>query len=350
MTKDYYKILDITEFSSAEEIKSAYRHLARKWHPDVAGNTPDVLAKFKEINEAYEILSDRARKADYDTAKRFYSYAGVNRASSPNERTTPHGEKGVNRAGNSNETTTPHGEKGGNKKNKTTKGFSFNWEEFLAKKYRETQYKKENSLPKKGDDVYSDIEISIFEAMGGTVKVINMLQTQVCPKCGGRKFVNGGKCPDCHGKGETSTYKRFSVKIPAGIKDKSKIRLAEEGEKGINGGKNGDLYLTIHIKEPQNYKTDGLNILKTISVTPYEAVLGANITVATLKGNVSLKITPNTQNGQKIRLAGCGIEQNNKIGDMIVTVEIQIPKNLTNEEINLYRKLQEIAGNRERIE
>ena len=197
-----------------------------------------------------------------------------------------------------------------------------------------------------------DKPIKVFEAVTGVTKTVNMLQTQICPKCGGRKFVNGAQCSHCKGKGETSTYKRFSVKIPAGIKDKSKIRLAEEGEKGLNGGRNGDLYLIIHVREPKNYKTDGLNILKTIAITPYEAVLGGNVTVPTLRGNVSLKITPQTRNGQKIRLSGCGIEQNNKVGDMIVTVEIQIPKNLTDEEIRLYKRLQEISGEniRERLE
>lgn len=337
MTKDYYKILDISEFSTTDEIKSAYRHLARKWHPDVAGNTPNVLSKFKEINEAYEILSDKTRKADYDTARRFYSYA-----------------KGSVREENKNADLNKSEYKTQNKQDNQAKKrvFSFDWEEFLAKKYRETQYKKEVKPPKRGEDVYSDIEISVFEAISGTTKVINMLQTSVCPKCGGRRFVNAAECPFCKGKGETSTYKRFSVKIPAGIKDKSKIRLAEEGEKGLNGGRNGDLYLTIHIKEPLGYKTEGLNILKSIAITPYEAVLGANITVPTLKGNVSLKIAPNTRSGQKIRLSNCGIEQNNKVGDMIVTVEIQIPKNLTDEEISLYKRLQEISGEniRERFE
>ena len=325
MTKDYYKILDITESSSTEEIKCAYRHLARKWHPDVAGNTPDIIARFKEINEAYEILSDSLKKADYDRVRRFYSYA-KNSASKQETKT------------NYKTTENP---------DKTSKNFSFKWEDLFS-------HKKERDVkpPRKGDDIYSDVEISVFEAVSGTTKVINMLQTNICPKCGGRRFINGTQCSHCKGKGETSTYKRFSVKIPAGIKDKSKIRLAEEGEKGLNGGRNGDLYLIIHIREPKNYKTDGLNILKTIAITPYEAVLGGNVTVSTLRGNVSLKITPQTRNGQKIRLSGCGIEQNNKVGDMIVTVEIQIPKNLTAEEIRLYKRLQEISGDniRERLE
>ncbi len=324
MTKDYYKILDIPEFSSAEEIKSAYRHLARKWHPDVAGNSPDIIARFKEINEAYEILSDNTRKANYDKARRFYSYAKTSKENKTNYKTTEN-------------------------PNKTSSGFHFRWEDIFSSKQKESSNVKP---PKRGDDIYSDVEISVFEAINGTTKIINMLQTNICPKCSGRKFVNGSQCSHCKGKGETSTYKRFSVKIPAGIKDKSKIRVAEEGEKGLNGGRDGDLYLTIHIKEPKNYKTDGLNILKNIAITPSEAVLGGNVTVPTLRGNISLKISPNTKNGQKIRLSGCGIEQNNKFGDMIVTVEIQIPKNLTDEEISLYKRLQEISGEniRERLE
>ena len=321
MTKDYYKILNISEYSTSEEIKNAYRHLARKWHPDVAGNSPDVIARFKEINEAYEILSNQTRKADYDTAKRFYSYA-----------------KSSSTATKNNEKTTAR------KETKTEGKKNFSWEDLFSKK------EKKDFTPKRGDDIYSDIEISVFEAINGAVKVINMLQTQVCPICKGRKFVNGGKCPSCKGKGETSTYKRFSVKIPAGVKDSSKIRLAGEGEKGTNGGMNGDLYLTIHIKEPKTYKTEGLNILKTIPVAPFEAVLGCEVRVSTLRGNVSLKISPNTKNGQKIRLAGCGIEHNGKFGDMIVTVEIQIPKNLSNEEISLYKRLAELSSSNIREE
>lgn len=322
MTKDYYKILGVAEFDSADNIKTAYRKLARKWHPDVAGNSADAISRFKEINEAYEILSNQIKKAEYDRARKFYNYA-----------------KGINigqEAGENEEV---------NKKESKPSGFSFNWEEFLSKKHREAGFKKEETkAPKRGEDIYSDIEISVFEALSGVSKTINMLQTQVCPKCNGRKFINGSICPHCKGKGETTNYKKFSVKIPAGVKNNSKIRLAGEGSNGINGGSNGDLYITIHILEPKSYKTEGLNILKTTAITPYEAVLGTEIKISTLTGNINVKIAPNTQNGQKIRLAGCGIVQNNEIGDMILTIEIRIPKNLTDEEINLYKKLQEISS------
>jgi DnaJ-class molecular chaperone len=323
MTKDYYKILEITEQVSEEDIKIAYRRLARKWHPDIAGNTKEVISMFKDINEAYEVLSNKVKKNEYDKARRFYNYA--------HEKTS------------TNDTTAT--KKNTTKPQDLKKNFSFNWEEFLGKKYRESAFKKEEAkAPKKGDDIYTDIEISYFEAISGVTKTINMLQTQVCPKCRGRKFANDSICTCCNGKGELTNHKKFNVKIPAGIKNYSKIRLAGEGNKGINNGANGDLYIVIHVVEQNFYKMEGLNILKTIPIAPYEAVLGTIIKISTPNGNVDVKIAPKTQNGQKIRLTGCGIVQNNHVGDMIITVEIKIPKNLSNEEINLYKKLEEISS------
>ena len=329
MTKDYYKILDINEGCSQDEIKSAYRRLARKWHPDIAGNSADVITKFKEINEAYEILSNLSKKADYDTARRFYNYA-------KNEyKTSQSAEKKQTAYKN----TTRPDFKETESKSKST--FNIKWEELFFNKKKGNDSK---SAPQRGKDINADVEISVFEAIEGCSKVINMLQTQVCQKCSGRKFVNGNLCSHCKGKGETSVHKKFTIKIPAGIKDKSKIRLAGEGEKGLFGGANGDMYITVHIAEPVSYKTDGLNILKTIQIAPYEAVLGTVLSVSTLSGNVSVKISPNTKNGQKIKLNGCGITKDNQHGDMIITLEIQISKNLTNEEIELYKRLKEISS------
>ena len=325
MTKDYYKILGIAEFDSAEDIKNAYRKLARKWHPDIAGNTKDALLKFKEINEAYEILSNKVKKEEYDRARRFYSYAK--------------GEASNNAKSNTTSQTEQKNE------SKQKNNFSFKWEDFISSLSREKSFRKqEEILPKKGADVYSDVEITIMEAVEGTTKVISMLQTQTCPKCKGRKFTNGTTCPHCKGKGEFTSYKKFNIKIPARIKDLSKIRLAGEGGKGINGGTNGDMYVTIHIIASNDYRIDGLNVYKTLPIAPYEAVLGANIKVNTITGNYVIKINPNTQNGQKIRLSGCGIVQNRNVGDMIITVEIKIPKNLSAQEVELYKKLEEVSS------
>lgn len=321
MTKDYYKILGVTEFESAENIKIAYRKLARKWHPDIAGNSLDVMSKFKEINEAYSILSNQVKKAEYDKARRFYNYAKDNKYNYENT------------------------EKKSTESKKQNKNFKFNWEEFLGKKYRETLFQEQKiKAAKNGEIINTDLDITVFESISGTTKTINILQTEICPKCKGKKFVNTNLCDECKGKGEKNTYKRFTVKIPAGIKNGSKIRLAGEGGKGIHGGCNGDLFITIHIKEENNYKTEGLNIFKTIPITPFEAVLGGNIKVESINGSFNIKIAPNTQNGQKIRVSGAGIVQNNKIGDMIITVEIRIPKKLTEEEIGLYKKLAEISS------
>ncbi len=339
MTKDYYKILGVSELCTDAEIKSAYRKLARKWHPDIAGNTEEAVNKFKEINEAYEYLSDKNKRAEYDTVKRYYNYSSTKNNTKSQNTTNPNQK-----------------EPSKNKTNEETKtsSFNFNWEDFISK-YREYTNKYEHSKKdnepkvkygnaKKGKDIYTEVEITIAEAINGTTKMINMLQTHVCPKCSGRKFINGSTCTHCNGKGTISDYKRFTVKIPAGIKDKSKIRLSGEGEKGINGGSNGDMYITVCIKAPVDYKTDGNNILKTITITPYEAVLGGNITIKTVEENINLKLSPNTQNGQKIRLSGCGLNINGAVGDMISTVEIQIPKNLSEREIELYRQLKEVSS------
>ena len=359
MTKNYYKILGLNEACTEQEIKSAYRKLARKWHPDIAGNTDDAVKKFKEINEAYEILSDKTKRAEYDTINRFYNYSSTKQTQET---------KNDNKENN----TTKPDFKNTNKESKCENeksGFNFNWEDFLSKykeytkKYNDIKFNKNKEYSEKteynrqnqntnirygnavrGKDINTDIEITIAESVNGTTKIINMINTHECSKCRGRKFINGAKCQHCKGTGEISEYKRFTVKIPAGIKDNSKIRLAGEGEKGKNGGRNGDLYITVHIKTPIDYKTDGNNIIKTITIAPFEAVLGGNIAVKTFDGNINVKISPNTQNGQKIRLSGCGINVNGRIGDMILTIEIQIPKNLSNLEVELYKKLQEISS------
>ena len=355
MTKDYYKILGIDENCTAQDIKSAYRKLARKWHPDIAGNSDDVVKRFKEINEAYEVLSDKEKKAEYDTINRFYNYSSTKTTSEKKQEKTENATrpdfKNTKKESKEDDTKSSH--------------FNFNWEDFLSKykeytkkysnndeskkntEYQNSSKQKSNAKygnAKRGKDIFTDVEITIAESINGTTKVINMITTHECEKCGGRKFINGALCKACNGTGEKSEYKRFTVRIPAGVKDNSKIRLAGEGENGINGGKNGDLYITVHIKTPLDYKTEGNNIIKTITLAPHEAVLGCNIQVKTFDGNINVKISPNTQNGQKIRLSGCGININGKIGDMILIVEVQIPKNLSDDEIELYKKLRDISS------
>lgn len=317
MYKNYYQILGISENDDAEHIKAAYHRMARKWHPDIASNKDEAIKKFKEINEAYQVLSDKFKKTEYDKAKSFYDYAQKNKNEDDFQ------------SDNIKESNC-------NKKTKK-KTNSFDWKKiFINNKNNEND-------PIKGEDIYTEIEISYTDALYGTKKIINILQTLNCPYCNGKKFINGGFCKHCGGSGNITSYKKFTVKIPAGIKNHSKLRLAKEGEKGIRGGENGDLYINILIKENDEYKLDGLDIHKKIKIEPYLAILGGNVELNIFPEKYSIKIAPGTQNGQKIRLSKCGIVQNNKIGDMIITVEIKIPKKLSTEELKLYRDLEALA-------
>lgn len=315
-TKDYYKILEISELATDAEIKSAYRKLARKYHPDIAGATTDAITKFKAINEAYNTLIDKQARYNYDALRRLYSYAQKSYTSSSST--------------------------ADKKEDNTTSKPNFNnfWSEFVQpKRAKETS----SNLPKDGSDITTEVVISLQEAYSGTEKKVNILHTAPCPHCKGRKFVNGTKCAECDGKGYVSEHKRLTVKIPAGIKNGYKIRIVGEGNQGAFGGKNGNLYLLIKIENNSDFKYDGVNITKTIPITPFEAVLGADIEIPVLDGKLTMKIFPNTNSGQKFRLQGQGLTKNGVTGDLIVTVEIKIPNNLSVEERELYKKLAKLS-------
>ncbi len=326
-TKDYYKILEIDEMATDSDIKSAYRKLARKFHPDIAGSSPDVVEHFKDINEAYSTLIDRRKRYDYDALRRLYSYT---KNSEPETQSTY--------------TSTPNADS--DKTKYQSKNYFYGmWEEFINAQYQQKEYKKQQTpQPENGSDITSEVSITMEEAIYGTSKKINVLHTKPCPKCQGRKFVNGAVCTHCNGTGTEAEHKKFTVKIPANVKNGYKIRIANEGNPGINGGKNGNLYLLIKIENNFDFKYDGCNILRTVPITPYEAVLGADIEIPVADGKVTMKILPNTNSGQKFRLQGQGITKNGIKGDLIVTVEIKIPDNLTKEEIDLYRRLAKIGS------
>jgi DnaJ-class molecular chaperone len=198
--------------------------------------------------------------------------------------------------------------------------------------------------PKKGEDIITDLNVTIIEAHNGTVRKVNILRTDICPKCGGKRQIKGVSCANCSGKGEVSSYKQLNVKIPAGVKEGSKIKIANEGNRGLFGGENGDLFLLIHILANSHFIYDGLQVQCEIPITPTEAALGADIQVPSVDGTVNMKIPPETRSGQKFKLAGEGLPdgKTGKRGDQIVTVRIEIPPNLTDKEKELYRELGKI--------
>ena len=170
------------------------------------------------------------------------------------------------------------------------------------------------------------------------------MHTTSCPHCKGRKFINGAECPICNGTGEKNDHRKITVKIPKNVKNGAKLRIPQEGNKGENGGKNGDLYIKINIKPSSNMSFEGENILYNVPITPFEAVLGGKISIPAIEGSFSLKIPSKTRAGQKFRLAGQGLKHGEKSGDMIVTVYIEIPSSLSDDEIKLYEKLKKLSS------
>ncbi|MCM1010007.1 MAG: DnaJ domain-containing protein [Fusobacterium sp.] len=284
MKNNYYEILGVTPDSDLREIKSAYRTLARKFHPDMAeGN----INRFKEINEAYETLSNERKRMQYNMLFGFYRSAPT----PPPPRKEPKKEKVV--------------------------------------------------PPQDGSDLTAEIVITIPEAKNGTSKVVNILHTEQCPKCKGRKFINGSSCTECGGTGEITLRRKLTVTIPPNVKHETKLRIKGEGNTGKNGGKNGDLFLVIKIESPQNIRYEDKTVHYEVPIEPHEAVLGTTVSLKTLEGNILVKIPPRTKAGQKFR-----VQQNvqGKIFEIFVTVHIEIPAYLSHDEIKLYEKLRKLSN------
>ena len=323
MCMNYYERLGVTPDSDVAEIKAAYRKLARKFHPDI---NPDGVKIFNEISEAYDTLIDEEKR------KRYNVVHGIFKSTKSNEKN----EKDTDVK---KDTNTETKDKKSTKRKAKTHDFSKMFESFF-----ESSQKSEHQ-PIDGDDINADVSISVVEALKGTTKTVNVMHTELCPRCRGRKFINGSKCNVCNGSGEYSNHKRISVKIPKGIKNGSKLRLKNEGGSGLFGGKNGDLFLNIIIEQNKKVKYEGLNIVYTVPITPYEAVLGAEILIPTVEGSVKLKLPERTTSGQKFRISGQGLSKNGKTGDIIVTVSIEIPKVLSDDEVKLYEKLKKLSSN-----
>lgn len=309
--KNYYSILGVTPDSTFAEIKSAYRSLARKYHPDL---NPQGAQMFKDVSEAYETLSDAKKRLQYDTINGFFKSAKTQTSS----------EKAK-------------------EEYKKTASEPIKKEKF-GKKFEDIFPKKKKPVPKRGEDIYEEISITLKDALKGCERTINVLHSTECPHCKGRKFINGAICSVCDGTGEKSEHRKINVKIPKNVKNGIKLRVANEGNFGEKGGKNGDLYLKINIEQNSRIQIEENNIIFKVPITPFEAVLGGNISIPAFEGNLSLKIPPKTHSGQKFRLAGQGIKQNGKIGDLIVIIDIEIPQSLSDDEVKLYEKLKKLSA------
>ena len=344
-SKNYYEILGVTPDVEISELKSIYRRLVRKYHPDI---NPDGELSFKDITEAYETLSDEKQRHQYDMINGFFKTS----------KTTENFHSAYRKSFKKGETA----ERVSPKNNSDTSDIKYkktqrNEKVFtdiindIIDGFSQTSKRKQSANPSKvkhGVDIYADVTITLKESVVGTKKIVNLMHTETCSHCGGRKFINGSKCSECGGKGEISKHQKINVTIPAHVKNGAKLRLSGEGKKGQNGGKNGDLYLKIIIAPDSSFKIDGNDLLCEVLISPSEAVLGGDINIPSLEGSVVLKLPPFTKSGQVFRISSNGLKKNNLVGDIIVTVKIQIPDKLTDEEINLYKKLQSLAGENSR--
>lgn len=328
--KDLYKILDVNFDATTEEIKLSYRKLVRIYHPDVAGSSADS-AKFKEIQEAYEILTDEENRKKYDILHGFYKEK-IKREFETTRK-------------NKYEEYIKKAQKNANKSEPFSKSINDALDNLFHSGKQPSQ-KQEPKQPVNGEDINIDLSISCFEALNGTNRKVNILHTQPCPNCEGRKFINGAQCNMCNGSGQLSLQKKINVKIPKGVSQGSKVRVKKEGNKGLNGGKDGDLYLIINIEKNPYFEIEGMNILCNLPITPFEAVFGAEIPINVFNETINVKIPPMTSSGQKLRLAGLGIENKSKTkkGDIIITVLIKLPEKISEKEKELYEQLKNISN------
>jgi DnaJ-class molecular chaperone len=332
--KDYYKILGVDRKADEKAIKSAYRRLARKHHPDVAKGK-DSAEKFREIAEAYEVLSDPKKRQRYDTLGpdwQRYTQAPPPGGQGPGGFRVEHFEGGDF----SDFFRTIFGDQGhaegfGGRAGGRGRGPGFRVEDLFADAQRGGR--------RGGEDVEAAVEISLDEAFHGTRKAFTIEGQEPCPTCHGAGNVNGKSCETCGGNGWQRTQRQLDVRIPAGVRTGQRVRVSGEG--GAGSGSRGDLYLEIAVAPHPFFERKGDDIHLELPITAPEAALGAAIEVPTLKGKVSMKIPPATSSGRTFRLRGYGMPRpkGGGAGDELVKVKIVMPSSLTEAETELYQKL-----------
>jgi molecular chaperone DnaJ len=341
---DYYKVLGVSDHATEKEITRAYRKLAKQYHPDA---NPGAEDKFKEISAAYDVLGDAEKRKEYDEIRRLGPLAG--------------GLGGFGR-GNS-------GGQGGN--------FNFRLDDLgdiFGNLFGGSRGRNQRTSTwagaRRGQDVEAELHLPFNEAINGVVTSVNVVTGAVChtcggsgsrpgstpvtcPRCNGTGILNDNQglfslsspCPDCRGRGLLVTdpcptcggsgiergQRQVKVRIPPGVEGGQRIRVKGRGEPGENGGPPGDLYVTVHVERHPLFGRRAKNLTLKVPVTFAEAALGADITVPSLDGQVTLRLPPGTPSGKTFRVKGRGVKTANATGDLLVTVEVDVPKEMNDE-------------------
>ena len=358
--RDYYEVLGVSRSASADEIKKAYRKLAKKYHPDL-NKEPDAADKFKEVAEAYEVLSDENKKAAYDQ----YGFAGVNGQGGFDPFSQGFTSGGFDdisdifssffgggMGGFSGRSQTRNGPRRG-QDHLMSLDISFLDACFGVKKDVDLTV-DETCKACNGSGAASPSDIETCKTCHGTGMVIQtrstmlgQMQTQsVCPDCRGTGRRIRKVCPQCRGAGYQTKRTTITVEVPAGAQSGNQIRYSGKGGRGENGGPNGDLYIEINVQPHKMYERMGDDIFLEVPVSAVDAALGAKVDVPTIHGDCELAIPAGTQDGTKIRLKGKGVinRKTGRNGSQICIVKIHVPKTLSRKEKELYRELQKIQN------
>jgi molecular chaperone DnaJ len=364
-TKDYYRILGVSEAASAEEIKKAYRQLAKQYHPDTNPDNPQAAERFKEAGEAYGILSDAEKRKKYDQVRRMGPFSGFGRRA-PTGATSAGGE-------GTRFSTDDLSDLGG-------LGDLFSSIFDLGRKRRG----RGQGGAERGQDVEISVEVPLqVAALGGkipiTVPVTEECATcsgsgsspgtrsRGCPECGASGMISFGQggfavnrpCPACYGRGHIPTdpcrtcsgsgevreQRKIMLAVPAGVDTASRLRLTGQGERGSRGGAPGDLIVVFRIEPHHFFRREGLDLHCTVPLNLAQATLGSKIRVRTIDGKrVALRIPAGTQSGTRFRIPGLGVEKSGLRGDQFVQVRVVIPEEIDEDQARLMREFAEAAG------
>ena len=357
--RDYYEVLGVDKSASPDELKKAYRKLAMKYHPDQNPGDKEAEEKFKEVNEAYEILSDAEKKSRYDQ----FGFAGVD----PNYGAGGAGFDGFGGFGDIFSDLFGGGfggfggfGGGGNRANAPRQGENVSARVTITFEEAAKGCKKEISFSRiedckacHGTGAKEGTEPETCSTCHGTGTVRTtrqtafgtFAQTSACPKCGGKGKIIKEPCQTCRGKGKVRVNKKVNVTVPAGIDNDQAFRVRGEGNMGANGGPSGDVIVSVYVKPHEIFEREGANVLCEVPITFAQAALGAEIEIPTLDGMLKHKIPEGTQTDTVIRFKGKGmpyVGYKNR-GDQLVTLVVEVPTKLTKEQKELLRQFDEAA-------
>ncbi|MGH7703398.1 MAG: molecular chaperone DnaJ [Gemmatimonadales bacterium] len=359
--KDFYQVLGVRDTAAPEEIKKAYRRLAKQYHPDANPNNPSASERFKEISEAHSVLSDLEKRKHYDQMRRYGAFDSLGRR--------PGAGAGAGRPG---QEPTPEafdfGDLGG-------LGLGDIFSSIFGRGRREES---------RGETLEAVVEVAFrVAALGGKVPV-TLPMTEQCPACGGNGAAPGAKiatcpecngrgtvtfgqggfavsrpcpkcrgrgkipsepCPTCRGAGEVRSEQNVMITVPPGTESGGKVRLKGKGQPGRPGEPPGDLIVTFQVQPDRFFERDGLDLICEVPINLAQAALGTRLRVRTLEGKkVVLRIPPGTQPGRKFRIKGLGLEKNGRKGDQLVAVQVEVPEKLTPDQEELFKRFADSVG------